>query len=495
MTQTATSRPLTLVANVPQKPRLQAFASIASPVRALQWSSSLYRRELRSGKRDSCSANKVSVCGGSKAKKNFCAHFLHEKEDGYFLDGAQQSVVSSCLQEPRREGRIWWHGSQQQNEKKTQQLGIWRTKAERRDSLGVEADWEREEARWLREEQRWLREEDRWRREEARWTEERKAWVQESLAMAEEIKPPIIENKHVLHTSSMTISSSETDTISEEEIFLAPHSTPSMSDFSIDLVASRGITAGIESRTSGSGSGLGAKSTQSPTRQLLKRGAEGAEVKALQEALAKLGYYLGEDETQHSSFSKGTEAAVKAWQVSVGEVDDGIMSAQLLAQLSTGEKPADVSDTKKPNAASSGQVSSAKQPAASLKMTPKHRETEMDRFSTIDDSTGHGSRPRVYLLGENRWEDSSRLIKKSKGQKTNLKPATEKCFSCRGEGVTLCTECEGTGDLNVEEQFLEWVEEGPKCPYCEGTGSVPCDVCLGMSVCMPNGCELCAQIP
>jgi hypothetical protein len=37
----------------------------------------------------------------------------------------------------------------------------------------------------------------------------------------------------------------------------------------------------------------------------------------------------------------------------VGEVDDGIMSAQLLAQLSTGEKPADVSDTKKPNAASS----------------------------------------------------------------------------------------------------------------------------------------------
>ncbi|KAH8936710.1 hypothetical protein BDL97_17G098600 [Sphagnum fallax] len=494
MTQTATSRPLTLVANVPQKPRLQAFASIASPVRALQWSSSLYRRELRSGKRDSCSANEVSVCGGSKAKKNFCSHFLHEKEDGYFLDGAQQSVVSSCLQEPRREGRIWWHGSQQQNEKKTQQLGIWRTKAERRDSLGVEADWEREEARWLREEQRWLREEDRWRREEARWTEERKAWVQESLAMAEEIKvlkqemeqlqaytseerltngslsnvmtglkgllesarildsnqPPIIDNKHILHTSSMTVSSSETDTISEEEIFLAPHSTPSMSDFSIDLVASRGITAGTESRTSGSGSGLGAKSTHSPTRQLLKRGAEGAEVKVL--------------------------------QVSVGEVDDGIMSAQLLAQLSMGEKPADVSDTKKPNAASSvskGQVSSAKQPAASVKMTPKHRETEMDRFSTIDDSTGHGSRPRVYLLGENRWEDSSRLIKKSKGQKTNLKPATEKCFSCRGEGITLCTECEGTGDLNVEEQFLEWVEEGPKCPYCEGTGSVPCDVCLG----------------
>ncbi len=188
MTQTATSRPLTLVASVPQKPRLQAFASIASPGGALQWSSYLHHRELRSGKRDSCSANKVSVCGESTAKNNFCAHLLHGKEDGYLVDGAQQSVLSSCLQEPRREGRIWWRGSQQQNEKKTQQLGIWRTKAERRDSLGVEADWEREEARWLREEQRWLREEERWRREEARWTEERKAWVQESLAMAEEIK-------------------------------------------------------------------------------------------------------------------------------------------------------------------------------------------------------------------------------------------------------------------------------------------------------------------
>lgn len=40
-------------------------------------------------------------------------------------------------------------------------------------------------------------------------------------------------------------------------------------------------------------------------------------------------------------------------------------------------------------------------------------------------------------------------------------------------------ECEGTGDLNVEEQFLEWVEENAKCPYCEGSGSVSCDVCLG----------------
>jgi len=87
-----------------------------------------------------------------------------------------------------------------------------------------------------------------------------------------------------------------------------------------------------------------------------------------------------------------------------------------------------------------GQASSAKQTAGSLETKPMEQEREIDRFSTTDDETGHGSRTRVYLLGENRWEDSSRLIKKSKGQTMNLKPATVMmCFSCRGEGVTLCT--------------------------------------------------------
>jgi hypothetical protein len=32
----------------------------------------------------------------------------------------------------------------------------------------------------------------------------------------------------------------------------------------------------------------------------------------------------------------------------------------------------------------------------------------------------------------------------------------------------------------VEEQFLDWVEEGAKCPYCEGSSAVPCDVCSGL---------------
>lgn len=32
-------------------------------------------------------------------------------------------------------------------------------------------------------------------------------------------------------------------------------------------------------------------------------------------------------------------------------------------------------------------------------------------------------------------------------------------------------------------QFLEWVDDGEaKCPYCEGSGAVECDICFGVGV-------------
>ena len=44
------------------------------------------------------------------------------------------------------------------------------------------------------------------------------------------------------------------------------------------------------------------------------------------------------------------------------------------------------------------------------------------------------SENRVFLLGENRWEDPSRLT-----QKTNSTAASAKtCISCRGEGRLMC---------------------------------------------------------
>jgi hypothetical protein len=108
-----------------------------------------------------------------------------------------------------------------------------------------------------------------------------------------------------------------------------------------------------------------------------------------------------------------------------------------------------------------GQASSAKQNAGSLEMKPVEQEREIDRFSTTDDETGHGSRTRVYLLGENRWEDSSRLIKKSKGQTMNSKPATViMCFSCRGEGVTLCTGSSPTCFLNSAHHSVSFGTRG-----------------------------------
>jgi hypothetical protein len=54
-----------------------------------------------------------------------------------------------------------------------------------------------------------------------------------------------------------------------------------MSNFSIDLVTLRDITTSMASRTSGLGRGLEAKKTQQLTRQLLKRGAKGVEIKSL----------------------------------------------------------------------------------------------------------------------------------------------------------------------------------------------------------------------
>jgi hypothetical protein len=54
-----------------------------------------------------------------------------------------------------------------------------------------------------------------------------------------------------------------------------------MSNFSIDLVTLRDITTSMASRTSGSRRGLEAKRIQRLTRQLLKRRAEGVEIKSL----------------------------------------------------------------------------------------------------------------------------------------------------------------------------------------------------------------------
>lgn len=56
------------------------------------------------------------------------------------------------------------------------------------------------------------------------------------------------------------------------------------------------------------------------------------------------------------------------------------------------------------------------------------------------DEVGSSHHDRVFLLGENRWEDPSRLIAKNELDRSNkIELGTTKCIACRGEGRLLCT--------------------------------------------------------
>ncbi|MQM22305.1 hypothetical protein Taro_055355, partial [Colocasia esculenta] len=197
-------------------------------------------------------------------------------------------------------------------------------------------------------------------------------------------------------------------------------------------------------------------------RNALRKGAEGDDVRAMQEALEKFGFYSGEEDMEFSVFSSGTERAVKTWQASSGAIEDGIMTSELLGRLFM-ELEAREADGANGTAGTS--------------MT---NFTDIQQTVIKDDGvTGvEVSQQRVFLLGENRWEEPSRLV----GRESlvgNKAVSTRKCLSCRGEGRLMCTECDGTGEPNIEPQFLEWVDEGAKCPYCEGLGYTVCDVCEG----------------
>ena len=81
-----------------------------------------------------------------------------------------------------------------------------------------------------------------------------------------------------------------------------------------------------------------------------------------QEALLKLGFYSGEEDMEYSTFSSGTDRAVKTWQVSntvllhailhlcypllmiqtlfqatVGTSENGVMTSELLERLFSGK--------------------------------------------------------------------------------------------------------------------------------------------------------------
>ncbi|VAH34621.1 unnamed protein product [Triticum turgidum subsp. durum] len=197
----------------------------------------------------------------------------------------------------------------------------------------------------------------------------------------------------------------------------------------------------------------------------------------MQEALEKLGFYSGEEDTEFSSFSTGTERAIKTWQASIGATEDGLMTSELLEMLFTGRTQDDLkkASLETPTPSHSQYFSDEGVNGALVPPVTETAELQQPVEEKID-----YNKHRVYLLGENRWEDPSRLTKKDKPISGSTAASTKQCITCRGEGRLLCLECDGTGEPNIEPQFLEWVGEDTKCPYCEGLGYTICDVCQGI---------------
>ncbi|KAG4983791.1 hypothetical protein AAZX31_10G181900 [Glycine max] len=340
---------------------------------------------------------------------------------------------------------------------------------------------DREEQRWLREEQRWLRDERRWLREEQRWARERDQLLREiadlnlqiqalerRLSMRDLSSPAsvsdavanvtlllkVLKDKNLVLESVSSLRNTEAEEEEEKKQFeeVVEH---------VKEVVMVEESARVEKRIS------------------LRIGSEGEEVRQMQEALLKLGFYSGEEDMEYSSFSSGTERAVKTWQAALGAPEDGIMTAELLERLyleirnkGTGSATQDKqSTTVLPKEVENGAAvaSVAENSEVQQKDVKNDKETEV-------------SHRGVFLLGENRWEEPSRLVARDGVDKSKNKDMTTKCLQCRGEGRLMCTECDGSGEPNIEPQFIEWVEEGTKCPYCKGLGYTVCDLCGGKTM-------------
>uniref|UniRef100_A0A3B6DHS4 Peptidoglycan binding-like domain-containing protein n=1 Tax=Triticum aestivum TaxID=4565 RepID=A0A3B6DHS4_WHEAT len=333
---------------------------------------------------------------------------------------------------------------------------------------------EREEARWLREEQRWLREEQRWLREESRWRAEREALLAEITALrlrlraleplppaAKPVPPPApaarVAPPPPPPAPAARVAPPPPPPAPAARV--APPPPPAPAPVAEEVEVRKEVVV-VEEKAKAkpkpkAGAGSGKK-------RALRVGSEGEEVRAMQEALEKLGFYSGEEDTEFSSFSTGTERAVKTWQASIGTTEDGLMTSELLEMLFTGRTEDDI----------------RKEGVNGALVPPVTETAEVQQ--PVEGKIDY-NKHRVYLLGENRWEDPSRLTKKDKPISGSTAASTKQCITCRGEGRLLCLECDGTGEPNIEPQFLEWVGEDTKCPYCEGLGYTICDVCQGIN--------------
>lgn len=329
-------------------------------------------------------------------------------------------------------------------------------------AVASSSDREREEeSRWLREEQRWLREEQRWLREESRWRSERESLVREIASLR--LKIEALERERPVDATIRRISEVGPLPALVEEV-----EVKEMIFEEVVRVSEENVEATTTTK----------KKENGGERKTLRMGSEGEEVRAMQEALLKLGFYSGEEDMEFSSFSSGTERAVKTWQASLGTSEDGVMTSKLLERLFT-ERCLDEYTNQGGDFASGPVGGTNGAPVATVSEITEIKETII---KDTGDKEIEASSHRVFLLGENRWEEPSRLIRRDKPIGANEVAYRSKCITCGGQGRLTCTECDGSGEPNIEPQFLEWVGEDTKCPYCEGLGLIVCDVCEGNDV-------------
>ncbi|QCE07737.1 Peptidoglycan binding-like [Vigna unguiculata] len=311
---------------------------------------------------------------------------------------------------------------------------------------------DREEQRWLREEQRWLRDEQRWLREEQRWARERDQLLRE----ISDLKLQIQEMERRLSTREVSTPASVSDAVANVTLLLQV-----LKDKNMVLE-----------------SGSSIRKMEDVIRHTHKNGEEQGK-RTSNIALLNLGFYSGEEDMGYSSFSSGTERAVKTWQAALGVPEDGIMTAELLERLYLEIRKKDAGSMTEDKQSTSVLPKEGENGAAVPSVTDI---SEVQQNVVKSDKGTEVPERGVFLLGENRWEEPSRLIASEGVDRSKNKNATTKCLQCRGEGRLLCTECDGSGEPNIEPQFLEWVDEGTKCPYCDGRGYTICDLCGGKAM-------------
>ncbi|XP_047168721.1 protein disulfide isomerase pTAC5, chloroplastic isoform X2 [Vigna umbellata] len=313
---------------------------------------------------------------------------------------------------------------------------------------------DREEQRWLREEQRWLRDEQRWLREEQRWARERDQLLRE----ISDLKLQIQEMERRLSTRDVSTPASVSDAVANVTLLLQV-----LKDKNMVLESGSSIRKLEDVRTHTHKNGEEQGKTKSNIEEkrieevierekevvvveesvtvektsLLRKGSEGEGVRQMQEALLKLGFYSGEEDMDYSSFSSGTERAVKTWQAALGVPEDGIMTAELLERLYLEIRKKDAGSTTQDKQSTFVLPKEGENGAAVPSVTDI---SEVQQNVVKIDKETEVPQQRVFLLGENRWEEPSRLVASNDGvDRSKNKNATTKCLQCRGEGRLLCT--------------------------------------------------------